>query len=247
MQAAARAKPDGYTFVVGSASGMSVALALGNPIPYDPIKDFVPVGFLNTAAMAFAVRKDHPARSLEEFVAMAKNKKLSYATSGALAQLIADGFEQRANLDMLRVNYKATGDAILDVMAGRVDLLITALSSIVGNGGLRPLAVASPARTSSLPSVPTLIEAGYKDFQIVGWSGVFAPAGTPERIVARFNLELNKAVGRAEVRKLFETLGADVVQLSPAQISVFLREDIARLDGMAKAAAQAKDASPRQN
>ncbi len=241
MQAGAAAKPDGYTLIVSPGSAMSAAMALSASLPYDPVKDFVPVGLISTAPVGLVVGKDHKANTIQEFIAMAKAApgKHSYASSGGVLELVVEALKQKAGIDLLGVTYKGPTEGAIDVMSGRVDLLSASLSSVAPNvqaGRMKALAVMSPQRWSGMPNVPTMIEAGYKDFQVVGWNGLFAPAGTPAPIVNRLNAELNKLLLLLDVKKQFDTLGFEVVHLTPAQFTAFLADDIARFEGISKAA-----------
>jgi tripartite-type tricarboxylate transporter receptor subunit TctC len=241
MQAGAAAKPDGYTLIVSPGSAMSAAMALSASLPYDPVKDFVPVGLISTAPVGLVVGKDHKANTIQEFIAMAKAApgKHSYASSGGVLELVVEALKQKAGIDLLGVTYKGPTEGAIDVMSGRVDLLSASLSSVAPNvqaGRMKALAVMSPQRWSGMPNVPSMIEAGYKDFQVVGWNGLFAPAGTPAPIVNRLNAELNKLLLLPDVKKQFDTLGFEVVHLTPAQFTAFLADDIARFEGISKAA-----------
>ena len=241
LQAGAAAKPDGYTLIVSPGSAMSAAMALSASLPYDPVKDFVPVGLISTAPVGLVVGKDHKANTIQEFIAMAKAApgKHSYASSGGVLELVVEALKQKAGIDLLGVTYKGPTEGAIDVMSGRVDLLSASLSSVAPNvqaGRMKALAVMSPQRWSGMPNVPTMIEAGYKDFQVVGWNGLFAPAGTPAPIVNRLNAELNKLLLLPDVKKQFDTLGFEVVHLTPAQFTAFLADDIARFEGISKAA-----------
>jgi tripartite-type tricarboxylate transporter receptor subunit TctC len=241
MQAGAAAKPDGYTLIVSPGSAMSAAMALSASLPYDPVKDFVPVGLISTAPVGLVVGKDHKANTIQEFIAMAKAApgKHSYASSGGVLELVVEALKQKAGIDLLGVTYKGPTEGAIDVMSGRVDLLSASLSSVAPNvqaGRMKALAVMSPQRWSGMPNVPSMIEAGYKDFQVVGWNGLFAPAGTPAPIVNRLNAELNKLLLLPDVKKQFDTLGFEVVHLTPAQFAAFLADDIARFEGISKAA-----------
>ena len=187
------------------------------------------------------VGKDHPASTIQEFIAQAKAApgKLTNASAGGVLELVVEALKQRAAINLLGVTYKGPTEGAIDVMAGRVDLLSASLSSVAPNvqaGRMKALAVMSPTRWAGMPAVPTMIEAGYRDFQIVGWNGLFAPAGTPAPIVNRLNAELNKLLTTAEVRKQFDTLEFEVVHFTPAQFTAFLAEDIARFEAISKAA-----------
>ncbi|MGE4239140.1 Bug family tripartite tricarboxylate transporter substrate binding protein [Ramlibacter sp.] len=241
MQAAATSKPDGYTLVVAPSSAMSAAMALSASLPYHPVKDFAPIGLISTAPIALGVGKDHPANTIQEFVAMAKARPgtMSYGSSGGLLELAAEALKQKAGINLLGVSYKGPTEASVDVMSGRVDVLSSGLSSqipLVNGGKMKTLAVLSPTRSPKLPNVPTMVESGFKDFQIVGWNGFFAPAGTPPAVVTRLNTELNKLLQLPDVKKQFDTLGFDIVPVTSAQFVTYLGDDVARLEAIAKAA-----------
>jgi tripartite-type tricarboxylate transporter receptor subunit TctC len=238
---AVKSATDGHTFLLGNAGIMTINPHFNARLPYDPVKDFVPVGLISTAPVGLVVGKDHKANTIQEFIAMAKAApgKHSYASSGGVLELVVEALKQKAGIDLLGVTYKGPTEGAIDVMSGRVDLLSASLSSVAPNvqaGRMKALAVMSPQRWSGMPNVPSMIEAGYKDFQVVGWNGLFAPAGTPAPIVNRLNAELNKLLLLPDVKKQFDTLGFEVVHLTPAQFTAFLADDIARFEGISKAA-----------
>ncbi len=241
MQFTAKSRADGYTLVVAPGSAMSAALALSKSLPYDPVKDFAPVAMLSSAPIALVVGKDFPANTIQEFVALAKASpnKHSYAASGGLLELSMEALKQKAGISLVGITYKGPSEAAIDVMAGRVDILSAGLSTQVANvqgGRMKALAVLSPTRATAMPSAPTMIEAGYKDFQIVGWTGLFAPAGTPQAVINRLNSEVAKIMNMAEVKKQFDGLGLETMPFTPAQLAAFLTEDIARFEAISKAA-----------
>jgi len=242
MQATAQSKPDGYTLVVTAGSAMSAARALSKTMPYDPVKDFSPVSLLGTSALVLVVGKDFPANNIQEFISLVKSApkdKYSYAAGGGLLQLSMEAMKWRAGLSMVGVNYKGPTEAAVDVMAGRVAILSAGLSAqmpFIKDGRMKAMAIFNARRHPSLPNVPTMIEAGYKDMEIVGWTGVFGPAGMPAAIVNRLSTEINKALVADDVKKTFDAAGFDAEGNTPAQFARFLTDDIARFEAIVKAA-----------
>jgi len=230
-QTAARAAPDGYTLFLGPATVMALNMHTFRSLPYDPVRDFTPVGIVNDSGpYVFAVNPEVPAKNLSELIGYAKANpgKLTYgvATSGAFGPLIGQLFAKRAGIDIVQVPYSVNAQAISDTVAGTIQMMLTATPSIEGNlrsGKLRALAVTSAQRVPSHNDIPAVSET-LPGFVIDGWFVVVAPARTPSDIVARLNREIEAFDKDPEVLTRFATLGMGISQaLSPQATGEFIR------------------------
>jgi len=240
-QVAARAAPDGYTFYYATTAALVTNLYTFKSLPYDPRKDFAPVGMIGLSPFVIAVHPDLPVKSLTELVAYAKANpgKLLVATEGTktLSGLLTDMVAATGGVKLLHVPYNGVQLGILDTIAGRTQATVqssTALSSHLKRGALRAIAVSAPKRVSGLEQVPTLGET-WAGFQYVGWHAVVAPAGAPEEAIRRFNRGLDAAMKEPDVaQRLIEfgivTEGAG----TPEQLAEFLRAEHGRWSKLAK-------------
>jgi len=222
--AAARARPDGYTIMLATVASHGLNSALYDNIGYDPIKDFAPVGLVNTSPSTMLVPLDSPYKTVQDYVAQAQQNpgKLAYASGGvgSSQHLAGASFKTRTGIDILHVPFKGTAPALTDVMAGRVDMIITtgALAPI-SSGKVRPLAITAKTRIPALPQVPTFDEAGVKGFDMESWYGLVAPAGTPRPILNKLNEALAKSLQDPDLRKKFVDMGS--VPAEPMSIDAY--------------------------
>ncbi|HYG43640.1 MAG TPA: tripartite tricarboxylate transporter substrate binding protein [Bordetella sp.] len=222
--AAARARPDGYTIMLATVASHGLNSALYDNIGYDPIKDFAPVGLVNTSPSTMLVPMDSPYKTVQDYVAQAQQNpgKLTYASGGvgSSQHLAGASFKTRTGIDILHVPFKGTAPALTDVMAGRVDMIITtgALAPI-SSGKVRPLAITAKTRIPALPQVPTFDEAGVKGFYMESWYGLVAPAGTPRPILNTLNEALAKSLQDPDLRKKFVDMGS--VPAEPMSIDAY--------------------------
>jgi tripartite-type tricarboxylate transporter receptor subunit TctC len=210
---AAKAAPDGYTFLMGYHGVLSI-LPHMTKLPYDPVKDFVPVVNVVMVPNILVVHPSVPAKNIKELIAYAKANpgKLSYASQGvgSTGHLGGELFKQLAGIDLVHVPYRGAAPAQQDLIAGHVQLLfdvITLARGPVADGRLRAIGVADKARSEAVPNVPTLAEQGL-DLTLGAWFGLVAPAGTPKQAVAWMNEQANKAFATPESRKRFSATGA---------------------------------------
>ena len=213
MEAAQRAKPDGYTLILGHVGTLAVNPSMFPKLPYDPVKGFIPVSLIATVPNILAVNPEVPAKTFKEFVELVKKKPgtiyYGSAGNGSAGHLAMEYLKQTAGLDMPHVPYKGTGPMITDLLAGQTQATFTGALPLVPHikaGKLRALAVGSGKRIAALPDVPTVAESGFKDFETSQWYGIMAPAGTPEPIVAKLNAEINRILKLPDV---VERLTAD--------------------------------------
>jgi tripartite-type tricarboxylate transporter receptor subunit TctC len=232
--AVAKSPPDGYTLVVGAAGTMVVAPHLSK-LPFDPVKDFVPVSLLATSPFVVTVHPSVKSESIRELIALAKAQpgKLSFGTSGTggAPQLSTELFKSMAGVDMLHVPYKGLGPAITDLLGGQIQVIFADIGLVVSHlkaGKLRGLAVTSASRSAALPDLPTVAEAGVPGYAAGTWYGIFAPAGTPPSIVSKLSEEIRKALAQPDVRANYIAQGVDAAGNTPEQFAAFMREESAK-------------------
>ena len=233
-EAAARAAPDGYTLVVGQASNLAINQHLMSKLPYDPVKDFAPITLIATSPNLLVVHPSLPARSVNDLVALAKARpgSINYASAGngSPGHLAAEYFKKLAKIDIVHIPYKGATPALTDVIAGQASLYFTspiAAQPYVQSGRLRQLAVTSAQRFPPLPDVPTVAESGLRDYEIVSWWGLLAPAGVPREIIARVHAEAVKALNTAEMKERLAGQSAMVVTNTPEQFAAYIKSEIA--------------------
>ena len=238
----ARAKPDGYTLLLGTIAN-TTNMSIYNNLNYDTERDFVHITQFMSSPSVLVVNPSLPIKNLKELIAYAKANpgKLSYATSGAggSTHFAAEMLRLRTGIDILHVPYKGAAPALNDVLGGNVSMgfmtTAGALPSIAA-GRLRPIAVAGLTRLPQLPDVPTMAEAGIPDFEVSSWNGLFAPAGTPPAIIAKLSAAAQKALALPDVQKQFEQHAAQVVGGSPEQFKQYVKAEIEKWRRVAAAA-----------
>jgi len=231
----ARAAPDGYTLLLASVASFAMSPALLGKVPFDPINDFAPVAQTALVTSLLSVHPSLPARSLKQFVALAKQApgKVNYATPGAgsIAHLSAELFWHTAGIKLNHIPYKGGGPAVVDATAGHVESIFSLISTqtpLVRAGKLHALAVSSAKRSAALPQVPTIAESGYPGFEASGWLGLAFPAKTPRAIVDRVYKETATVLNMREVQSQFEDLGLDAEALDPGAFHDRIKADYAR-------------------
>ena len=239
----ANAEPDGYTLVLGFDGTMVINPHVFEKIPFDTLKDFAPVGKIGNAILILVANPALPAKTLQEVVALSKQQSggLSYGTSGigGTPHIAGELLNQQTNSKLLHVPYKGGGQALIDVQGGTIPLVFTAVAGayqLVMNGRVVPIAVSSAQRASSLPEVPTFIEAGLKDFVVDSWVGIFAPAKTPVAVVTKLNSALNEVLKDPEVIAKLNTLGITAAPGSPEKFREEIKNDLTRYSAIVKAA-----------
>ena len=242
-EAAARSAPDGYTLFMANNSTHGSNPAVYAKLPYDPVKDFAPVAFVASVPYVLVVQPSLPVNSVKELIDYVKARpgKVNYASAGngSTHQFCAELLKSTAGIDMTHVPYKGSPPGVLAVTAGEVSVMFANLTDIGGQlkgGKLKPLAVTTAKRSSHVPDLPTMEEAGVPGFEIVSWFALLAPAGTPQPILARLNAETNKVIARDDVRNTLGAQGLDVQQMSPDQLAAHIKSEIAKFARIAKAA-----------
>ena len=239
---AAKAAPTGYDIVMGQKDNLVIAPWLYKNLPWDPTKDLVAVAHVAYTPVLIATASNSRFKSLADVIAAARAAPgtITYGSpgNGTSIHLSADLFEKAAGIRLSHVPYKGSNPALLDALAGNVDLLVSSLPSAMGQikaGKLRPLAVTSGKRSSSLPDVPTIAESGYKDFDVSTWYGLFAPAGTPASVVSSLNARVNQLLGSAEVKAAILAQGAEPQAMTSAQFTTLLKTEYVQWKGIVEA------------
>ena len=232
--AVAKAAPDGHTLMF-TATSHSTVPAVRLRLPFDPIKAFAPVLLLGTSAMAVVVAPMVEARTLKEFVDLAKSKpgQLDYSTPGAggVQHLAMELFMQETGTKLVHVPYKGSAGALTDVIGGHVQASVSSLQTagaLIAGGKLRMLAVMSEERSPAFPNVPTLKEQGLSSLVVDTWYGVMAPAGTPAEVVSKINAELNALLRLPDVREALAKQGVTLAGGTPERLQQLVVQDIAR-------------------
>jgi tripartite-type tricarboxylate transporter receptor subunit TctC len=233
--AVAKARPDGYTFLLGTIATHAINPALMPKMPYDAAKDFAPVILLGSISNVLIVGADQPFKSVKDLIAAAKAKPGEIATAaagqGSSQHMSAEAFKLLTGAKLNVINYKGSAPAIQDLIGGHVvaafDTVTVAAPHIKG-GKIRPLAVTSAKRTKVLPDVPTMQEAGVANFDVASWQALYAPAGTPPAIVNRMNAEIEKIIATPDVATKMDSLGLEHSPNTPAQFAEFNRSELAK-------------------
>jgi tripartite-type tricarboxylate transporter receptor subunit TctC len=218
----AKAKPDGYTLLLHHI-GQSTAPSLYRKLPYDVFKDFAPIGLVTDVPMTIIARKDFPANDMKELIAYVKaNKdKVTYANAGlgAASHLCGMLFMTAIQTQLTTIPYKGTAPAMNDLLGGQVDFMCDQTTNTTGQikgGKVKVYAVTTPKRVPSLPDVPTMQEAGVKDFDVAVWHGLYAPAGTPQPVIDKLANALQIALKDPKVKERFGELGTEPVSADRA-------------------------------
>ncbi|MDP2240101.1 MAG: tripartite tricarboxylate transporter substrate binding protein [Burkholderiales bacterium] len=230
----AKSPPDGYTLVLTSPF-VAISPALYAKLNYDAAKDLAPISLVALIQNVLVVHPSVPAKTLKEFIQLARAYpgKLNFGSGGvgATSHLAPELLKSLARLDMVHVPYKGTGQAVVGLISGQIDMLIMAAPAIaphIQDRKVRALAVLSEKRTTPLPDVPTAKEAGLDNFEVGLWFGMFAAAGTPRDIINRLNLGLHKALAAPDLKERLATIGVEPMTSTPEEFADFLRSETAR-------------------
>ncbi len=229
----ARAAPDGYTLLLGNAGPLTINPGLQKKLQYDVQRDFAPVTQMTSSPMVLVVHPSLPVKTVAELVQFAKARpgQLVYASAGVgnLQHLSMEALQTMAGIKMNHVPYKGAPPALIDVMSGQVQLMFANIVGVlqhIKSGKVRAIAVSSVKRAGTLPDIPAVADT-FPEFDATGWTGVFAPAGTPREIVARLHSDITSVLARQDIRERFTSQGAEVVAGSPEQLATFVRRESA--------------------
>lgn len=228
----AKAPPDGYTLVMGHAASHATSPSMYRNLPYDPVTDFAPVTLVANVTNVIVVHPSLPAKTAKDLAALAKARpgQLVFGSggSGAITHLAGELFAQKAGVNLVHVAYKGSGQAMADLIGGHIPLMFENLPGAITHikaQKLRPLAVLSERRSSAVPDVPTIAEAGFRGAEANSWFGLFTTAGTPKDIVDRLNREVVAVVKKTDVQTRFADVGAEPVGSNPEAFGNLVRAE----------------------
>src|SRR5881227_2175297 len=241
-KAVARSEPDGYTLVLGYTGTLAIGPSLYKNVGYDPRKDFAPIGLIGNAPNSLVVHPSFPAKTIGELIAYAKATpgKVNFGSAGAgtVSHITGEYFAASAGIKLVHIPYKGTGPALTDLLGGHIPMAfapIPASHANVSAGKLRALAVTSTIRSSLMPDVPTMIEAGLPGFDASLYYGLAAPAGTPRPIIDRLNKALREALASDEVKRQLTQDGTEITPGTPEDYAAFIDKDEKKWSELVKA------------
>ena len=238
----AKSPSDGYSLVIGTIGTHAVNVTLFSKMPYDPVRDFAPVALILEAEGLLVVHPSVPAQSVPELIAYARANpgKLTYASAGmgTASHLAGELFKSMARVDMTHIPYKGNVPALTDLLAGQTSLIFATMPTVLPHakaGRLRPLATIGSARSAAAPELPTVAEAALPGFDVTNWIGFFAPAGTPDDIVRRWNGEVTRIMQSPDIQARLLGEGARFIPMTPEQLGAFVKSEIAKWAPVVKA------------
>ena len=239
----AHALPDGYTILLGYIANLAIGPSLYAKLPYDPVKDFAPITQLAVAPNILVVHPSVPVKNFREFIAYAQANpaRINFASAAVASpgHLSGELLNLAAGIHMQHVPYKGSGQAVVDLVGGQVQAMVSGMSSVMPHikaGRLRPLAVTGSQRSPAVPDLPTIAESGFPRFEATAWYGVLAPAGTPPAIVTRLHDEIVRALKMPAVRERLEYVGFEIVGGTPAAFGAYIKSEIKKWAPVVKAA-----------
>ena len=238
-QYVARSAPDGYTLLMGTNSPLSAVPFMMKSPPYDAVKDFAPITRVGSFTLMLVVHPSIPAKNMKELIDYAKANpgRLSFASANTSGIVAGETLKHWAEIDMLHVPYKSPPPALQNLVAGRVSMMFTDLTTglpHVQSGALRALAVTRLHRSSLFPELPTMDEAGVTGFDMDSWAGIVAPAGTPPEIVTRLNTELRKIIDSPDIKKMLGRVGFEAFSSSPKEMEDTIKVQLGKWGKMVK-------------
>ena len=243
LEAGAKAKPDGYTLSLGVPSSLTMNPYVYKSLPYDTLRDFVPITQTATNTFGLVINPALPVRDVKELVALARARpgELSYGSFGIGNQTHLGGelFSSQIGIRLLHVPYKGETPAVVDLLSGQIAMIFTPMQGAVPHirsGKLKLLATLGGSRARAFPDVPTMIEAGYKTIVITGWTGLLAPTGTPQDIVDKLQKEIAARLLVPETRESLASQGAEPVASTPEQFAALIRAEMAKWSAVIKKA-----------
>ncbi|NSX16230.1 Bug family tripartite tricarboxylate transporter substrate binding protein [Cupriavidus taiwanensis] len=237
----AKAAPDGYTVLISTNTTHAANEHLFKKLPYDPVKDYTPVTALGRGGQIMVVNPQVPAKTVGEFIALARQQpgKLSFGSGSSSSRIAGELFQQMAQVQLLHVPYKSNPLAITDLLGNQIQMMITDTATglpQVKSGKLRALGVSGKARSPLAPEVPTIDEAGVKGYEMSYWFAAYAPAGTPQPVVARLNAMMVKAARSETAAGFYKSTGTEVFTSTPAELAKFQLQESGKWGRIIKAA-----------
>jgi tripartite-type tricarboxylate transporter receptor subunit TctC len=240
--AVAKAAPDGYTIWLQDITTHAINASLYAKLPYDSVKDFTPIALIASTPLMLVVHPSSPAKSVKELAALMKSQpgKFSYGSSGngTIVHLASEMLKTSQGLDVVHVPYKGSNPATQAILGNEVAFVFSTMPPAVSNakaGKLRALAVTTAKRVGAAPDVPTMGEAGIPNFEVLLYSGILGPKGMDPAIVNKLNAEFARVIASPEIKKVFENLGADTINTTPAAFGDMMGKEIAKLGPVVKA------------
>ena len=237
----AKSPPDGYTLLMSSGTALGTNMAIYTKMPYNPLKDFAPIAMLVYQGNALVVNPTVPTKTVKELIALAKARpaQLNFGSggNGSSQHMTAELFSKMTGVKMVHVPYKGGAPALVDLIAGQIDLVFSPLPEAIPyiqSGRVRALGVTGGKRSANLPDLPTIAEGGVPSFEFEGFLGIAGPAGMPKNVVARLNAALNKALTADDVKKRMYDLGLRLAGGTPEQLATHMREQAALMIQIAK-------------
>src|SRR3954467_3031098 len=231
--AVAKSPPDGYTLLLGSSGTITAGPAVFKTLPYDPVRDFVAVGGIQSVAIVLTAAPKTPVSSFQEFMALAKAKpsgvSIASAGSGSSNHLAIELFMRMADVKLLHVPYKGSGPALADLLGSQVESMMDQLTASIGHireRRIRAIAISSQKRSALLPDVPTLDELGVKGYEASTFTGIFAPSGVSQEIINRLNGAMRKALSQEAVRERYKSMGVEIMDMSQPEFAAYVRADL---------------------
>ncbi|AMR82226.1 Bug family tripartite tricarboxylate transporter substrate binding protein [Cupriavidus nantongensis] len=237
----AKAAPDGYTVLISTNTTHAANEHLFKKLPYDPVKDYTPITALGRGGQIMVVNPQVPARTVGEFIALARQQpgKLSFGSGSSSSRIAGELFQQMAQVQLLHVPYKSNPLAITDLLGNQIQMMITDTATglpQVKSGKLRALGVSGKARSPLAPEVPTIDEAGVKGYEMSYWFAAYAPAGTPQPVVAKLNAMMVKAARSETAAGFYKSTGTEIFTSTPAELAKFQSQESGKWGRIIKAA-----------
>src|SRR6476659_6272554 len=244
----AHAAPDGYTILLGYIANLAIGPSLYAKLPFDPVKDLAPVTQLAVAPNILVVHPSVPAKNFKEFIAYAKAnpQKVNFASAAVASpgHLAGELLNHAAGIHMQHVPYKGSGQAVVDLVGGQVQVMVSGMSSVMPHikaGRLRALAVTGAQRSPAVPDIPTIAESGFPKFEATAWYGVLVPARTPKAIVTRLHDEIVRALKMPDVKERLESVGFEIVGSTPDACGAYIKSEIVKWAPVVKASGAKAD------
>lgn len=232
---AAKSAPDGYTLLLGSSGSLTINPVFGTNISYDPLRDFTPTTLVSITPLVVSVHPSVPVKTIAGLIALAKKQPgrltVASAGTGSTTHFASEIFQSETGVKFIHVPFKGSGPALIDLVGGHADLMFDQLSTSsphIRAGRLRALALTTSKRSTLLPEIPTIEEAGVRGYEVATWTGVFLPANAPKEIVARIWKAAYDTLGQPSAREAFERLGSEPLRSTPEALATRMRDEIAK-------------------